>query len=84
MSVYDDMHECDTNLLKKPYYLCNRKKCGDKCIDECYLTSDLFYAADGIDRSQYEAYRFFSDLSDEPHRPSFKSKLLNPYKADDF
>lgn len=59
MSVYDDMHECDTDLLKKPYYLCNRKKCGDKCIDECYLTSDLFYAADGIDRSQYEAYRFF-------------------------
>lgn len=26
----------------------------------------------------------FSGLHDEPHRPSFKFKLLNPYKVDDF
>lgn len=30
--------------FKKPLYLCNRKKCGEKCSNDCYLTTDEKYA----------------------------------------
>jgi hypothetical protein len=77
----------DINTTKKPYYLCDRKRC-DKCFDECHLTSDLFHAVDGINRTEFEIMRFKymgagNIPSHDPLAPSFKSQLLNPFTKDE-
>lgn len=69
------------------FYLCNRKKCGEKCsYPECKHTSDYAYALNrGITPKVYEYfYCLYDDYYEKPEREEIMSFKEFPFSKEDW